>query len=71
MKKEKELNDVSRVLGRIEELLDNIEKGLDKDGVYRKELKELCNKLTKFKWFWVYIKLQAIVEGVRWLDLWT
>ena len=49
MKKEKELNDVSRVLGRIEELLDVIEKGLDKDGVCRKELKELCNKLTKFK----------------------
>lgn len=49
MKKEKELNDVSRVLGRIEELLDNIEKGLDKDGVYRKELKELCNKLTKIE----------------------
>lgn len=49
MKKGKELNDVSRVLGRIEELLDAIEKGLDKDGVYRKELKELCNQLTKIE----------------------
>lgn len=49
MKKKKELNDASRVLSRIEELLDIIEKGNDKDGRHRKELKKLCNKLTKIK----------------------